>query len=203
MQPSCIGQRSRAPVPIHLLSYGRMHPIIGFLGPSGAGKTTLMFGLLASDPERYGLVTSLTTRPSRGAEDEKVFRFTTHDEIRRMERDGELFQVSEYAGNLYANDHASVDALLETKIGLMAIVEMGVRNFRDAGYRVILVRVVPEGEPMIQGRPAPDAIRRMEDARRAAESLPADLTIVNSFAPGGKERALEELLSFASTIDDK
>ncbi len=185
-----------------MLPFGRMHAIIGFLGPSGAGKTTLMFEMIRRHPDRYGLVTSLTTRPSRGPDDDRVFRRASHGEIKRMKEAGELFQISEYAGNLYANDRASVDTLLAEKIGMMAIVEMGIRHFRVAGYHVIVVRVVPEGNvtPPVD-RPAPDTIRKQEDAERASQEMPADLTVVNSFANGGKEKAIEDLERFLAGID--
>lgn len=173
-----------------------MQPVLGFMGPSGAGKTTLIMELLARLPDRFGPVFSLTTRALRPtADDPLFFAHRTHDEIRALERDGRLFQVSEYAGNLYANERATVDALLAQKIGVMPIVEQGVKNFRAAGYRVIIIRVIPEGAPL-----SSDTTREKADAERTKENLAADFTLINSFAPGGKEKAIEKLLAFVSSL---
>lgn len=174
-----------------------MHPIIGFVGPSGAGKTTLMMELLRRMPERVGLVRSITTRPSRGPEDDMVFDRGARNDINRLRAEGHLFQISEYAGNVYANDRRSVDALLKNKIGMMAIVEQGVLNFRSAGYDVRIVRIVPRDNPA-----QTDQRRANADAERAHSGLSADLEVVNSFKPGGLEEALHQLTDFITTLQE-
>lgn len=167
------------------------YPLIGLVGPSGAGKTTILLELVKRFPEAIGIVTSLTTRPSRGAEDDLFFRRATHSEILNLQKQGKLFQVSEYAGNFYANDHQSVDALLSTKSGIMAIVEQGIKNFRQAGYDVITIHIVPEGYQI-----SSDEKRRVDDRERAKELPMADFRVVNSFEPGGLEKAIEEVIAF-------
>lgn len=167
------------------------------MGPSGAGKSTLICELFKRFPERFGAIKTLTTRPSRGTEEDNVFYdFTTLKTIQDLEAQDRLIQISEYAGNFYANDRDIVNALLEQKIGVMAIVEMGVRNFRAAGYHVVIVRIVPQDAPVTS-----DDARRRADEERIKDAIEPDITIVNSFLPGGKEKAVEELLKFTSHLE--
>lgn len=174
-----------------------MHPVLGFVGPSGAGKTTLIVEILKRHPEKFGPVVTLTTRPHRERADDLFYVIGTHDDVRAREVEGTLFQVSEYAGNLYANDREVVNELLNEKIGVMAIVEQGVKNFRAAGYVVHVIKVVPQDAPL----PA-DKARQEADKMHTDDTLVADFTLINSFHPGGKEKAIEELLTFVESIKD-
>jgi guanylate kinase len=138
--------------------------------------------MLARFPERVAIVKSLTTRPRRGPEDDPNYDFVSVEEMRRMERDGELVQVSEYAGNLYAHGR-KYDELLKDRIGICALVEQGVRNLRNAGYDVKVVKIIPHGGE------AKSEARAEADIKRAKDGVASDFEIVNSFEPGGLERA--------------
>ncbi|MFZ2804251.1 MAG: hypothetical protein WA001_03435 [Patescibacteria group bacterium] len=170
-------------------------PLIGFVGPSGAGKSTLMVELVHHLSDKLSVVKSLTTRQRRGQEDDLFYQFVTQDEVRKREAAGRLIQVSEYAGNLYANDKVDIDKLLESKCGLMAIVEEGVQHFRDAGYQVIVVRLIPKHNPA-----QTDLVRAAADELRTKIPLQADFELENSFKPEGKEKALRELIGYIQTI---
>lgn len=172
-----------------------MRPIVGLVGPSGSGKTTLIEAMVKRFPERVGIFKSLTTRPRRGPEDDVNYDFVSADEMRKLEADGRLIQISEYAGNLYANDRRHADELLSKKIGICALVEQGVRNLQNAGYNVIVVKIVPEGGPGHR-----DEAREQADAERAKNGLSADFEIVNSFASGGLDAAIEEMAGIIEMI---
>ena len=171
-----------------------MNHFFGFFGPSGAGKSTLLLELVRNLPDRLGIIKSLTTRARRGPEDDVFYRFISKEDLEAKRTNGTLLQVSEYAENFYANDKIEIDQLLEMKHGLMAIVEEGVKNFREAGYHVTIIRIIPKGNPQLN-----DEARANADATRAKLHLPADFELINDFAPGGKEAALRELLTFIRT----
>lgn len=165
-----------------------MNPILGLVGPSGSGKSTLIKAMVAKYPEKLEISRSLTTRPRRGDEDDLFYSFTTPEDIKSREANGQLTHFAEYAGNLYATDRNELDELLAHKIGIAALVEDGVRALRKAGYRVIVVKIQPE-----HYESSSDAKRRQADQIRAQTGLEADYTITNSFDPGGLERSLGEL----------
>ncbi len=170
-------------------------PIIGLVGPSAAGKSTLILEMVRFFPSKVGIVKSLTTRPRRGPEDDLFYDFVTVEEMRRREKDGHLIQISEYAGNLYAHDRAHVDRLLTIKVGICALVEQGVMNLRAAGYDVRVITVTP-----VDGGVERDEARRVADASRAKQRLDAALAIQNSFAQGGLEKASRELSGYVLNL---
>lgn len=167
-----------------------MYPIFGIIGPSGSGKTMLIEEMVSRWPERLGVVKSLVTRARRGPEDDRYYDFVTREEMEKRIQQDRLIQHVEFAGNIYANDREDVNALLTEVFGIMAIVEPSVQKFRDAGYEMILIKVHPiHGQQEREGRA--DA-----DRERAQISLDFTFEVINSFEPGGKEKAIEELAEF-------
>jgi guanylate kinase len=159
------------------------------VGPSGCGKTTLIEEMLRVFPGRLAVIKSVTTRPKRSADDDLHYRFVSAAEFAAMKDGGTLIQGVEYAGNRYGNDRSDLDAVLSDRHGICSLVEDGVRNFRDAGYRVFAIKVEPKGEAY-RNR---SGERALADAERGAGSFVYDAYIVNSFAPGGREAAVSAL----------
>jgi guanylate kinase len=89
--------------------------------PSGAGKTTLVRGLLARDP-RVRLSVSYTTRaPREGEADGVAYHFTTVSDFMARRDQNEFLEWAEVHGNYYASSRlwlemqlaAGQDVLLE------------------------------------------------------------------------------------------
>lgn len=69
--------------------------------PSGAGKTTLARGLLASEAELTNSV-SVTTRPRRPGEENGVdYYFVSLEQFKNMREHGELLEWAQVFGNFY------------------------------------------------------------------------------------------------------
>lgn len=166
-----------------------MHKIFAFVGPHRSGKSTLIRELLKLvHAGRAAEVRSLATRPRRGPEDDVFYAFVTRDEFERRIAAHELVQWAEYAGNYYGNDRKALDEHLEKCAGFLALVENGVKNFVAAGYDLVVIRVKPEGR-----LPAQDERRQAEDLARSTTPIPVNFEIVNSFTPGGLQKAVAEL----------
>ncbi|MFA4954549.1 MAG: hypothetical protein WC641_04510 [Patescibacteria group bacterium] len=166
-----------------------MHRIFAFVGPHRSGKSTLIREFLKLAPDsRAAEIKSLTTRCRRGPEDDVFYAFVTRDEFERHIAAHELVQWAEYAENYYGNDRKALDEHLEKCAGFLALVENGVKNFIAAGYELVIIRVKPEGDLPVQ-----DKRRSAEDVARSTTSIPVDFEIVNSFAPGGLQKAVAEL----------
>ena len=74
---------------------------------------------------------------------------------------------------------------------LRDLVEDGIVNFRNAGYRVAMIRILPVGT--YDGR---SEERRLADAERALKGPLPDTEIENVFGEGGLERAAREAACF-------
>ena len=80
--------------------------------PSGAGKTTLVRGLLQRDP-RVQLSISYTTRAPRPGEIEgEHYYFRSPDEFRDMVGKGEMLEHAEVFGNFYGTPRGPVEAAM-------------------------------------------------------------------------------------------
>ena len=76
-----------------------MNPVFVVTGPSGAGKGTLIRGLLERLPQ-LEVAISATTRPMRaGEEDGREYRFLGDDEFKALVEDGEFLEWVEYVSH--------------------------------------------------------------------------------------------------------
>lgn len=171
------------------------NPVIALVGPSGCGKTSIMLKLFERMPDRVFPMVNLTSRPKREPSDDIFYRFVEPEKIHVMAAQGELDQYLEYAGNLYGSVTAMNRETLAKGIGIHAYVEQGVKDLRAAGYDVIPVKVVSDNVVFRDGK------RASEDAERGKTELDYAFTLRNSFAPGGLEKAADELAAFILSLD--
>lgn len=173
----------------------KLHPFIGLIGPSGAGKTTLISQALAQLPDQVTIIRSVTTRPRRGPEDDLSYEFITREEILERHTAGHLVNLSEYAGYFYGFDRRVLNDALQNKIGLQALVESAIEPLRNAGYDLRIVKIIPEGK--IDSR---SHARNLADQERSKQTYAADLSIYNRFVSGGQEQATKEFISYLAKL---
>ena len=118
--------------------------IVAFIGPSGSGKTTL------SRDMGIKKVITYTTRPIREGERDGIdYHFRSRDNLLRMYEEGELFEYTEYNGNLYGTGLKPFrDAVNNKKTICVAVDLKGARKLLDHfGENLLIVGVTaPFGE---------------------------------------------------------
>jgi len=82
-------------------------------GPSGAGKGTLIRGVLEQRPDIAEVATSATTRPKRPGEEEgREYFFLSTDAFLAKVNEDDFVEWVEFAGNHYGTLKSEVDRLL-------------------------------------------------------------------------------------------
>ena len=106
--------------------------LIVISAPSGAGKTTLVRGLLKRNPA-FVFSVSYTTRPPREAEvDGRDYHFVSRDRFFELRDAGAFLEYAEVFDNFYATGRQEVEQ--ELRRGLNVIVEIdwqGARQVRE------------------------------------------------------------------------
>ncbi len=141
--------------------------------PSGAGKTSLLKALLASD-DSLVLSVSHTTRPPRPAEVDGVdYHFVSAEEFARIRDAGGFLEWAQVFDNAYGTAEASVvDQLERGQDVILEIDWQGARQVRERLPEAIGVFIVPPSIEALRERLSgrgqdSEAVieRRMRDAR--------------------------------------
>ena len=177
-------------------------------GPSGAGKGTLVKGMLARVPDAWVSV-SATTRPPRPGEVEGVhYFFLTEDEFDRRVRAGEFLEHASVHGNRYGTLRGPVQRRVAE--GMQVILEIdvqGAEQVKEAMPEAACVFIVaPDREELrrrIVGRgsetPAQVA-RRMATAERELELVGTyDYVVINDDVPN----ATDELIGIVEELAEE
>ncbi len=151
--------------------------------PSGAGKTTLIHALLASDLGEQGQVVfsvSHTTRAPRRAERDGVdYHFVDRAEFERMKAGDRFLEWAEVHGNLYGTSRAEVEPRLAAGIDVVLDVDVqGAEALQARFPEAVSVLVLPptyaDLERRLHGR-------GLDGAREIARRLTASLTEIERY----------------------
>lgn len=163
-------------------AHARRCPLLIVLSaPSGAGKTTLVQGLLGADP-RIQRVTTCTTRPPRSGEQDGVdYHFLTAEDFAGRREAGEFLEHATVHGHCYGTLRSEVldrlgrgaDVLLNIDVQGATAVRAAAQQDPCLGRSLVTVFLTPptfaELERRLRGRATDsEAViqRRLEAARQ-------------------------------------
>ena len=141
--------------------------------PSGAGKTTLVRGLLERDPQ-IGLSVSHTTRPPRpGEQDGVAYHFVSADRFQAMRDAGDFLEWAHVHGNFYGTSRQWLEQRLESGHDVLLEIDwQGAQQVRTVFPDSVGVFILPPSLEALsarltgRGHDAADVIERRLAAAR-------------------------------------
>ncbi|MDR0634470.1 MAG: guanylate kinase [Azoarcus sp.] len=125
--------------------------------PSGAGKTTLVHGLLQRNADLFLSVSHTTRAPREGEENGREYHFVDVDRFHTLRMAGEFIEWARVHGNYYGTSRSWLAAQLEQgRDTVLEIDWQGARQMREAFPDAVSIFVLPpslaELEARLRGR---------------------------------------------------
>ena len=131
-------------------SGGQLVVISGF---SGAGKGTLVRGLLKQYSDYCLSISATTRKPREGEQDGREYFFVDRERFEEMIRNDELIEYASYVGNYYGTPKAFVERMLsEGRDVILEIEIQGAKRVREQYPDALLIFVAPPNAEELKAR---------------------------------------------------
>lgn len=166
--------------------------------PSGAGKTTLVRHLLASQSQIRLSISYTTRAPRPGEENGREYHFVDVDTFRRMIERGDFLEWAEVHGNLYGTSKTWIEGqLAEGSDVLLEIDWQGAQQVRQIFTEAIGIFILPPSLEELERRLTGRGTDSREVIARRLAAAQAEMRHVGEFdyaiINDELERALEDL----------
>ncbi|MCO4760869.1 MAG: guanylate kinase [Myxococcales bacterium] len=129
--------------------------LIVFVGPAGAGKTTLAHRLIAASPNLRAFSVSHTTRPMRATEtDGQDYHFIGRSQFEQMAADGQFVESALVHDNYYGTSRAEVVRHIDAGRDLFFDIDIqgAINLHRQFADQTLLVFIVPPSWAVLVSR---------------------------------------------------
>lgn len=161
--------------------------LLVFVGPSGAGKTTIAHRLRAARPDRRSFSVSHTTRPMRPGEREgEDYHFVTRQAFEALRDDGGFAEWAQVHGNFYGTSVAEIERLRSAGQDMLFDIDIqGAHSlYRLYGDQTLLCFLLPPSWPVLVARLLGRGTETDETVRRRLRTARLELQgVLDSPAP--------------------
>ncbi|MCK9985699.1 MAG: guanylate kinase [Azoarcus sp.] len=127
--------------------------LIIITAPSGAGKTTLVRGLLERDPQMHLSVSYTTRAPRPGEQDGREYHFVDVETFRTLRDRGEFLEWAEVHGNYYATSRVWLKEQIATGRDILLEIDwQGAQQVRRSFPDAVGVFVLPPSVDALESR---------------------------------------------------
>lgn len=127
--------------------------LIIITAPSGAGKTTLVGGLLTRDSQVRLSVSYTTRAPRDGEENGRHYHFVDIDTFRSLRDRGEFLEWAEVHGNYYGTSKAWIREQIEADSDILLEIDwQGAQQVRKSFPEAVGVFVLPPSFEVLEQR---------------------------------------------------
>ncbi|MCR5845777.1 MAG: guanylate kinase [bacterium] len=159
-------------------------------GPSGAGKGTLVKGLMSVREDLWLSVSATTRQPRPGEIDGETYFFLSREEFDRRIEEGDFLEWADVHGNRYGTLRSAVEQRLED--GLSVILEIDVQG------ALIVQRSYPEAILIFVKPPSFEELRKRLIGRGTESEEQIELRLANA----KMEMELEGCYNYSVTNDE-
>jgi len=174
--------------------------IVLVIGPTAVGKSYIIQKVIDSDPDRFSIAGTITTREGREGDPENYRTDMDIDTLIERIKRGEIVQydVHERTGQIYASDLQSY----QTKIVLLPALASSVAQIEKVGFpNIIKVGLLAEGESWQShlrerrgGKDYADRLKESEDCVQWLGSQRFDIPILENEI-GNTDVTVQKLIS--------
>jgi len=134
----------------HIMTIGTLFIVSA---PSGAGKTTLVSRLLASDPQVRRSVSYTTRAPRPGEIDGRDYHFVDLPQFMAMRSRGDFVESAEVHGNYYGTSRAWLEAQMTSGTDMLLEIDwQGAQQIQREFIEAVGVFILPPGMEELKHR---------------------------------------------------
>ena len=123
-------------------------------GPSGAGKDTVINGLMERKDTNAWISISMTSRPPRGLEENgKEYFFVTKEEFEDNIKNDNFLEYAIYNDNYYGTPKSKIDEYLNKGIDVILIIEIqGALQIKELVKEALFIFIMPPSMEELRDR---------------------------------------------------
>lgn len=123
------------------------------VAPSGAGKSSLVNGLLAQDPDVMLSISCTTREPRPGEEEAKHYRFVSKNDFIAMRDNNALLEWAEVHGNFYGTPRDRIEEAIQAgRDVLLEIDWQGARQIKQHYPSAVGIFILPPSIEALEAR---------------------------------------------------
>ena len=147
--------------------------LVGIIGPSGGGKSTIINRMLSTYPQECCRISTYTTRnPRLGEKNGEQYNFITKQQYEKLYNSKNLIACSKVNGEYYGAPKINMNAEeLKNKIVLVDMGAKGAKEFKATYKNSIFIYIIPPSREILSSQMKNRDSTRMDRNKNQLENM--------------------------------